>query len=51
MELKLKGIHLFSLIRLVNKLNVKKEIGEFLKQYTSNAGKKQVAVTKLKIRR
>ena len=49
MELKLKGIHLFSLIRLVNKLNVKKEIGEFLKQYTSNAAKKQVAVTKLKI--
>lgn len=49
MELKLKGIHLFSLIRLVNKLNVKKEIGEFLKQYTSNAAKKQGAVTKLKI--
>ena len=49
MELKLKGIHLFSVIRLVNKLNIKREIGGFLKQYTTNANKKQVAVTKLKI--
>ncbi len=49
MELKLKGIHLFSVIRLVNKLNIKREIGGFLKQYTTNVNKKQVAVTKLKI--
>ena len=49
MELKLKGIHLFSVIRLVNKLNIKREIGGFLIQYTTNVNKKQVAVTKLKI--
>jgi DNA-binding XRE family transcriptional regulator len=40
MELNLKGKHIFSLIKLINKMNIKKEIKEFFKRATKNDRKK-----------
>lgn len=49
MELKLKGKHLFDLIRLVNKMDIKMELVDYFKQYTGNVNKKKAAAIKLKI--
>ena len=40
MELNLKGKHIFSLIKLINKMNIKKEIKEFFKRATKNDRRK-----------
>lgn len=49
MELNLKGKHIFSIARLISKMNVKKEIKDFFKAYTNNAKKKTNATLKLKL--
>ncbi|WP_195953683.1 hypothetical protein [Clostridium saudiense] len=49
MELNLKGKHIFSIARLISKMNVKKEIKDFFKAYTNNAKKKTNATLKLRL--
>ena len=49
MELNLKGKHIFSLIKLINKMNIKKEIKEFFKRATKNDRKKNNLTIKLKL--
>ena len=49
MELNLKGKHIFSLIKLINKMNIKKEIKEFLKRATKNDRRKNNLTIKLKL--
>ena len=49
MELNLKGKHIFSLIKLINKMNIKKEIKEFFKRATKSDRKKNNLTIKLKL--
>ena len=49
MELNLKGKHIFSLIKLINKMNIKKEIKEFFKRATKNDRRKNNLTIKLKL--
>lgn len=49
MELNLKGKHIFSLIKLINKMNIKKEIKEFFKRATKNDRRKNNLTVKLKL--
>ena len=49
MELNLKGKHIFSLIILINKMNIKKEIKEFFKRATKSDRKKNNLTIKLKL--
>ena len=49
MELNLKGKHIFSLIKLINKMNIKKEIKEFLKRENKNDRRKNNLTIKLKL--
>ena len=49
MELNLKGKHIFSLIKLINKMNIKKEIKEFIKRATKSDRKKNNLTIKLKL--
>ena len=49
MELNLKGEHSFSLIKLINKMNIKKEIKEFFKRATKNDRRKNNLTIKLKL--
>ena len=49
MELNLKGKHIFSLVKLINKMNIKKDVKEFFKIATKNANKKNTASLKLKL--
>ena len=49
MELNLKGKHIFSIARLISKMNLKKEIKDFFKAYTNNAKKKTNATLKLRL--
>lgn len=49
MELNLKGKHMISLVRLITKLNIKKEINEFFKLATKNANKQNNISLKLKL--
>nr|DAU23954.1 MAG TPA: hypothetical protein [Caudoviricetes sp.] len=49
MELNLKGKHIFSIARLISKMNVKKEIKDFFKAYKNNAKKKTNATLKLRL--
>lgn len=49
MELNLKGKHIFSLIKLINKMNIKKEIKEFFKVSTRNSTKKNNVTLKLRL--
>ena len=45
----LKGKHIFSLIKLINKMNIKKEIKEFFKRATKSDRKKNNLTIKLKL--
>ena len=47
MQLNLKGKHIFSLVKLINKMNIKKDVKEFFKIATKNANKKNTASLKL----
>ena len=49
MQLNLKGKHIFSLIKLINKMNIKKEIKEFFKRATKNDRRKNNLTIKLKL--
>ena len=49
MELNLKGKHIFGLIKLINKMNIKKEIKEFFKVSTRNSTKKNNVTLKLRL--
>ena len=49
MQLNLKGKHIFSLVKLINKMNIKKDVKEFFKIATKNANKKNTASLKLKL--
>lgn len=49
MELNLKGKHIFSLIKLINKMNIKKEIKEFFKRATKSDRRKNNLTIKLKL--
>ena len=49
MELNLKGKHIFSLIKLINKMNIKKEIKDFFKRATKNDRRKKNLTIKLKL--
>ena len=49
MELNLKGKHIFGLIKLINKMNIKKEIKEFFKRATKNDRRKNNLTIKLKL--
>ena len=49
MELNLKGKHIFSLIKLINKMNIKKEIKELFKRATKNDRRKNNLTIKLKL--
>ena len=49
MQLNLKGKHIFSLVKLINKMNIKKDVKEFFKIATKNANKKHTASLKLKL--
>lgn len=49
MELNLKGKHIFSLIKLINKMNIKKEIKDFFKRATKNDRRKNNLTIKLKL--
>ena len=49
MELNLKGKHIFSLIKLINKMNIKKEIKEFFKRATKSDRKKNNLTIQLKL--
>ena len=49
MELNLKGKHIFSLIKLINKMNIKKEIKEFFKRATKKDKRKNNLTIKLKL--
>ena len=49
MELNLKGKHIFSLIKLINKMNIKKEIKEFFKSATKSDRKKNNLTIQLKL--
>lgn len=49
MELNLKGKHIFSLIKLINKMDIKKEIKEFFKRATKSDRKKKNLTIKLKL--
>ena len=49
MELNLKGKHIFSLVKLINKMNIKKDVKEFFKIANKNANKKNTASLKLRL--
>ena len=49
MELNLKGKHIFSLKKLINKMNIKKEIKEFFKRATKSDRKKNNLTIQLKL--
>ena len=40
MQLNLKGKHIFSLVKVINKMDIKKEVKEFFKRATKNSRKK-----------
>lgn len=49
MELNLKGKHIFSLVKVINKMDMKKEVKEFFKRATKNSRKKNNVTLKLKL--